>query len=279
VADGSQPSWLDLEPARTTALRELAAFVDLAASLSEDDLSRFTALPGWTVRDLIEHVAGVPGYDYFAGRMRSARLGTKDGPNTNGSVDQTGLAAAELIGVLRQRASEFEAELRLVTEDDLDRLLYIMPGRRQLQRSALGGYVFEFGLHRYDLETALDNTFELAPDVVAGVVLMAEVDGFRTERKEIVPRAAEPGPQEDVSYVLAGDTVRWEFSFTHGVEPYHPLSPTQNGRWEPGTIHGARCTVRGSDSAVCLVLTGRLSTHDALVSATDGFVPRTFMCW
>jgi uncharacterized protein (TIGR03083 family) len=279
MAEVRSPTWLDLEGARTTALRELGAFVDRSAALSEADWSRPTPLPGWSVRDLVGHVAGVAGYDYSAGRLRSARLGTKDGPSTNASESFETLPTSELIELLQRRAAEFETELSLVTEDDLERLLYIMPGRRQLLRSALGGYVFEFGLHRYDLETALGNAVELSSDVIPGVVLVAETDGFRPERRDVTPRAATPGPQEDVSYVLAGDTVRWEFSFTHGVEPHHPLSPTQNGRWEPGAVHGNCCTVTGSDATICLVLTGRISTHDARVSATDGFVPRTFMCW
>jgi uncharacterized protein (TIGR03083 family) len=278
VSGQRSPSFIDLETARTTALRELGAFVDLAASLSDEAWSRPTPCTGWYVRDLVEHVAGVPGYDYFAGRMRSARLGTKAGPNTNASVDQTGLAIPELIRVLRQRAAEFASEMRLLTEDDLDRMLYVMPGRKQLQRSALGGYIFEFGLHRYDLETALGNTFDLAPDVCRGVVLMSEVDGFRTERRDAAPRAATPGPEKDVSYVLIGDTVRWEFSFTLGVEP-PPHSPTRNGRWTPGVVHDRCCMVRGTDSAICLVLAGRLSTHDERVTATDGFAARTFTVW
>jgi hypothetical protein len=36
VSDGTQPTWLDLDAARTTALRELGAFVDLSASIEHD---------------------------------------------------------------------------------------------------------------------------------------------------------------------------------------------------------------------------------------------------
>jgi uncharacterized protein (TIGR03083 family) len=269
---------MDLETAREAALRELHAFVARCESLTDPDWSRATPCPGWSVRNLVEHVAGVPGYDYYAGRLRAARLGDKTGPSTNASTDQSGLERGELIRVLKQRTDEFETELRLVTEDDLGRLLYIMPGRRQLLRSALGAYVFEFGLHRYDLETSLGNDFELAPDVIRGVVLMSEVDGFRTERRDATPRLATPGPDEDVSYRLIGDTVSWEFSFTAGTDPL-PNSPTRNGRWTPGAIHDACCTVSGTDSAICLVLCGRLSTHDERVTATEGFVPRTFTVW
>lgn len=269
---------MDLEVARTAALRELGAFVDRSVSLCDEDWSRPTPCTRWAIRDLVGHVAGVPGYDYFAGRLRSARLGTKDGPSTNASVSFAELPTQELIGALRQRAAEFETELRLLTTEDLDRQLYVMPGRRQLLRSALGSYVFEFGLHRYDLETALGNAVELPPDVRAGVVLMAEVDGFRPERRDAAPRLATPAPDEDVSYRLVGETLRWDFSFTAGLEP-HPYSPTRNGRWGPGVLHERCCTVTGSDSAICLVLCGRISTHDELVTATGGFVPRTFTVW
>ncbi len=278
MSDPRSPSFIDLDTARTAALRELWVFVSLAESMGDDQLSRPTKLPGWSIRDLIEHVAGVPGYDYFAGRMRGARLADKSGPSANANEIRKGRPTHELLALLRQRSSEFETELQLVTEDDLDRLLYIMPGRRQLQRSALGGYVFEFALHRYDLELALGNDVNLPTDVVSAVVLMAETDGFRSERRDAAPRLADPAPDQNVSYQLIGETVRWDFSFTAGAEPL-PHSPTQNGRWTSGVIHDACCTVQGSDSAICLVLTGRLSTHDERVSATAQFVPRTFTVW
>lgn len=274
-----EPDWIDLDVARTAALRELWAFVTRTESLGDDDWSRPTALPGWSIRDLVEHVAGVPGYDYFAGRMRGARLADRSGPSANANEIEKGLKVDELVALLRKRSTEFETELALVTEDDLDRLLDIMPGRRQLQRSALGGYIFEFGLHRYDLDTALGHDVELAPDVVRGVVLMAQTDGFRPHRVEQAPRSSSPPPDEDVSYVLVGDAVRWEFSFTAGAEPASPSSPTRNGRWTPGVLYDACCTVEGSDSAICLVLAGRLSTHNERVSVTDGFVPRFFTVW
>jgi uncharacterized protein (TIGR03083 family) len=277
-AGDPSPDWIDLETARTVALRELWAFVSLVESLGETDWARPTPLPGWAVRDLVEHFASVPGYDYFAGRMRGARLGDKSGPSANANEIEKGLSTEELVALLRQRSTEFETELGFVTEDDLDRLLYVMPGRRQLLRSALGGCIFECGLHHYDLATALGHTVELPPDVCRGVVLMAQTDGFRPERRDATPRLATPPPDEDVSYVLAGDTVRWEFSFTAGAEPF-PYSPTQNGRWTHGVIHDACCTVDGTDSAICLVLAGRLTTHDERVSATEGFVPRSFTCW
>ena len=279
MAADREPDWIDLDTARAVSLRELWAFVRLTETLSDDDWSRPTVLPGWSIRDLVEHFASVPGYDYFAGRMRGARLGDKSGPSANANEIEKGLPTDELIALLRQRATEFETEIGLVTNDDLDRLLYVMPGRRQLLRSALGGYVFECGLHRYDLETALGRSFDLAPDVVMGVVLMAQTDGFRPARRDAAPRLATPAPEEDVSYALAGETVRWEFSFTAGAEPLSEYSPTRNGRWTPGILHDSCCTVEGSDSAICLVLAGRLSTHDDRVSATDGFVPRFFTVW
>ena len=278
MADDRQPDWIDLETARTGALRELWAFVALTESLDADDWTRPTTLPGWSIRDLVEHVASVPGYDYSAGRMRGARLADKSGPSANANEIEKGLPTEELVALLRQRSTEFETEFALVTEDDLDRLLYIMPGRRQLQRSALGGYLFEFGLHHYDLATALGRAVELPPDVRRGVVLTAQTDGFRPARVDTTPRLASPPPDEDVSYVLAGETVRWEFSFTAGAEP-PPYSPTRNGRWTAGAVHSACCTVEGTDSAICLVLAGRLTTHDEQVSATEGFVPRTFTVW
>lgn len=270
---------MELEAARPAALRELCAFVELAESLTDDDWPRPTQLPGWAIRDLVEHMSEIPGYGYIAGRMRGARLRDKSGPSQNAPIYPVGRTNDELISALRTGAAEFETELQLVTDADLGRLLYIMPGRRQLQRSALGSYVFEFGLHHYDLETALGNDVELPPDVIRAVVLTGEIDGFRTERRSATPRFATPPPDEDVCYVLRGETVGWEFSFTAGKEPWHPNSPTQNGRWEPGVLHDACCSVTGADSAICLVLCGRLSTHDERVSATEGFVPRTFTVW
>jgi uncharacterized protein (TIGR03083 family) len=273
------PTFIDLDVARPPALRELRAFVALTEALDDDDWLRPTPCDGWCVRDLVEHIAGVPGYDYFAGRLRSARLGTADGPSTNASVSQTGCTVSELIGLLRERAAEFESELQVLTESDLDRQLHVMPGRSQLLRSAMGQYVYEFGLHRYDLEWALGNTVELPPDVCSGVVLMSETDGFRPARvDQCVPRSASPGPDEDVSYELIGDSVRWEFSFTAGVTP-RPYSPTRNGIWTAGAVHDRCCTVKGNDSAICLVLCGRILTHDERVSATEGFVPRVFTVW
>jgi uncharacterized protein (TIGR03083 family) len=279
MSEDLSPSFIPLDTARRTALRELGGFVELCRSLNQDDWSRPTPCPGWSVRDLIEHVAGVPGYDYFAGRLRAARLRDNSGPSTNASTAMTGLGISELIDVLRRRAAEFVFELELLSEDDLDRELFVMPGRSQLLRSALGGYIYEFGLHHYDLASALGDAIELDQDVCSGVVLMAQTDGFRAYRKDVVPwHGATPAPDKDVSYVLIGDTVRWEFSFTAHMEP-HPFSPVRNGRWTPGVVHETCCTVKGSDSAICLVLAGRISTHDRSVSVTEGFVPRIFAVW
>jgi len=273
------PHFIDLDAARATALRELRAFVALCESLTDADWARPTPCPGWSVRDLIEHVAGVPGYDYFAGRLRHARLGTVHENASNASAAQTGLEPAGLTAVLKQRVAEFAYELDLLTHDDLERQLRVMPGRTQLLRSALGQYVFEFGLHRYDLETAIGNAFELAPEVMSGVVLMTETDGFRPSRVDsYVPRLATPGPEDEVSYALIGETLRWEFSFTPG-EPKSAFSPTRNGIWTAGAVYERLCTVSGSDSAICLVLCGRISSHDPLVSAAAGFPPRTFTVW
>jgi hypothetical protein len=143
----------------------------------------------------------------------------------------------------------------------------------------LGAYIYEFGLHRYDLEVALGNRFELAPDVCRGVVLVAETDGYRADAEDVSPWAgARPAPTEDISYVLIGDTVRWAFSFTANAEPRR-FSPVTSGRWDAGALHPACCTVTGTDSAICLVLAGRISTHDSLVAATAGFPPRSFTVW
>jgi uncharacterized protein (TIGR03083 family) len=273
----NSPSYINLETARAAALRELGVFVSLSESLGDQDWSRPTPCAGWNVGDLVGHVAGIPGYGYFAGRLRAARVGGA-GPGTNSSPIVPG-APSEVTGPLRRGAAEFAAEMERLSDGDLDRSLPILPGRSQLLRAALGQFVWEFALHRYDLEWALGNKVTLAPDVIRAVVLMTETNGRSTTRIDgYVPRAATPAPEVAESYVLVGDTVRWAFSFTPGV-PSRPTSPTRSGNWSAGAVHERSCTIRGSDSAVCLVLCGRISTHNELVSATRGFVPRVFTVW
>ena len=69
VSSERAPSFIELDTARFVALRELHAFVSRAETLRDEDWRRPTPCVGWTVGDLVEHVAGVPGYDYFAGRL------------------------------------------------------------------------------------------------------------------------------------------------------------------------------------------------------------------
>jgi hypothetical protein len=108
---------------------------------------------------------------------------------------------------------------------------------------------------------------------------MTETDGFRPYRQDVTPwGGASPAPDEDASYALVGETIQWAFSFTAGAAP-PPHAPTRNGRWSAGVIHEHACTVNGTDSAICLVLCGRISTHDQLVTASAGFIPRFFTIW
>lgn len=167
----------------------------------------------------------------------------------------------ELVEQLHESAEELRVELDEFGDDDLGRLE--KGSRRGLE--VIEEFVCEFGIHRADLELGIGHTdFVLRPEVVDATVALHE------QRHK-----ARPAPEDNISYLLAGDTFKWEFSFTVG-EPAQPDQPTQNGNWSLGLLHANRCSVEGSDSATCLVRMGRISTHDERVRSTPGFTPRFF---
>lgn len=261
---------------RREALRELDGFVDAVEGLAGEDWEREAPCVDWKVRDVVEHVIDVVGYSWYAMFLRYARTGSPAGyrvPYTDMGVGQrvpqgpTPRSPEELVEQLSVSAAELRGELEQFSVDDLVRL------EKGSQRGVqvIKEFVCEFGIHRADLELGVGHVdFVFRPEVVAAVGGLHKPPGEARP-----PNKARPAPEDNVSYLLAGDTFTREFSFTLG-EPAQPDQPTQNGNWTVGLSHDKCCSIVGSDTAICLVLAGRISTHDERVRSTPGFPPRFF---
>lgn len=248
---------------RREALRELDGFVGAVNRLAGKDWQGDTPCVDWKVRDVVEHMIDVVGYSWYAMFLRHVRTGSPAGyrvPYTE-RQDPQRRSTEELVEQLSESAAELRGELERFSDDDLGRLE--KGSRRGMQ--VIEEFVCEFGIHRADLEMGLGHhDFVLRPEVVDATVALHQQ-----------PVEARPAPEDNISYLLTGDTFTWEFSFTLG-EPVQPDQPTQNGNWTEGLSHDNCCSIAGSDTAICLIRLGRISTHDERVEFTSGFTPRFF---
>lgn len=89
------------------------SFVDLAGTLSDDEwATAMKCTPGWTVRDVLSHVSGIPD-DGLAGRMEGA-------PGEAWTASQVernrGFSVAELLERWNAQASDFAAAIEIMEE-------------------------------------------------------------------------------------------------------------------------------------------------------------------
>ena len=143
----------DIEQHYLAAQRSFAA---LAREFSADDWATLVpCCPGWTVRDVLSHVAGIPD-DVFAGRIdgvasRSGRTTALGRPGNRDSDIIVG-AAGDVLAELRERG----VELRGVTPFEVFRSKLGRRSRAQIEE-------YDWVGEPAALATALDAWFEFGP--------------------------------------------------------------------------------------------------------------------
>jgi uncharacterized protein (TIGR03083 family) len=225
---------LTLDAARTAIRREVAASLALLDELDAAAWTRPTRCAGWTVADLVAHLA-------WGQRLEAAGFAG----GAAGQTEPVELAAIPLDEppVLRSSFAEghaaLDAELTALTDADLERLcpmpFGLAPAALLLQIVAM-----EVGVHGSDLADAVDRPGALADDVV---------DATATVLAVFLPALA-TGPDEGADYRFAGDGV--DVRFRHDGTSWS-TAPADSA---------AAVTFRGSGSDLCLYLLGRGSVEE-----------------
>jgi uncharacterized protein (TIGR03083 family) len=248
----------DLQGTRQVTDRELTAMLARLDRLSPADWATPTRCAGWTVADLVGHVAVIAEAQAEA-LDRATRHDTTVAP-TPPPPSQSQAVAALRGG--RRRLADALAALPAEAMGVMVPLpvgLVPMPAALQI----LG---LEYALHRNDLEWALSNQEPLPGDVTA-----TALEGLPS----LLPMMA------------AGTGVR-----TPGERPVHPLGYRLQGRsstldvawtgvsWEIGRLCDPVVSVAGDDSSVVLFVAGRLPmTHPGLRVTGDPGLAARFKRW
>lgn len=220
------------------ALRELGETAALADGMTTGDYARPTALPTWTVEDLIRHVAGVAVRQAEA--FHRARFTVADTPSDATIAAPVERLAPTLRAVLAHCAGGVDGLDGAEGPDDSDP---VVPLPYASLPASLAAYVVlvEYGVHRYDLELALSGKATLAPDVAGAIVDRLDLT---------LPALAAPGePPVDAIRLEPEDRPATALAW-------------RSGRWTGGDDAEAGCVVRGPADALALFVVGRVTPAD-----------------
>jgi uncharacterized protein (TIGR03083 family) len=230
------------------ALRELGAIQDTVNGFGGSEWTTPTALRGWTVEDLLRHVAEVATLQGEA--YQRARLDVSEQPSSAPVMVPTERLAAALAiassflanavqGIDRAGDPPVPMPFAVVPASTADFLL-----------------LFEYGFHRFDLEHALNGSAHLSPDVVDTITALLGLT---------LPAIAAPNSRPPCAHIT--------------IEPDNwPATcfSWQDGAWtttdQPGTD---TWTVRGSAEAIARFAFGR-PTPDAELAVDSGEMATAF---
>jgi uncharacterized protein (TIGR03086 family) len=160
--------------------RATEGFHDVLVAVSDDDWDAATPNPGWTVRDLVNHVVGGNRrYVLLLGGAATAdveRLRDMDhlGVDPVGAFDRT---AAAVAAVFREPGA-------------LQRTVHHRKGDRSGD-DLLTMRILEHALHGWDLATAIGADTRIAPDVVSALLERATPDLIARSGYPPAPDAAD----------------------------------------------------------------------------------------
>jgi len=161
---------------------EVSAVKEYLASLSTDDLQRPSACVGWSVADVLAHLAGQD----HAPRVRrglqgdhspeegSPAVADHDEDQFAKNIFNRALATREqhgdqLLSYLAQRLDEVVEVFNSVGPGDWDKLCYWPPGPEAV-RTLLDQRIAELTMHTWDFRSVLDDDFHLSPDAVKALI-------------------------------------------------------------------------------------------------------------
>lgn len=242
---------------------EVTTVKEYLGSLSSEDLKRDSACEGWTVADVIGHLAGQP----FVSRMNRGLQGdfSPDGgaPAVTGH-DEDGFARSifdrakstkeqhgeELLEILCQHLDEDVEFFNNMKPEDWDKLCYWPPGPEPV-RILLDMRISELTMHIWDIRSVLDDEHHLSEDSVT--VLIDTVD-------RAVRRAFRPDPSLE-------NPVRHRFVMDGQNSTVRDIVVAADGAWvEAAGPDAPDVTFRCGGEAYVLVMYGRLKAESALES-------------
>ena len=234
----------DLNSWRITAIKNLDGFIARLNTLTPDQWQAQTPDEGWEVRHLAAHLVGTTAYvtgmlckivapDGEAGNPQPVEV-TPDSPTRD---------IISNLQVARDRQAEALAQL---TEDDLPKLAdnpnpYFTPNGELYLTMA----TFESGIHRYDLEAALNPaSATLDTDTVASI------DSMFGGNLPTLATMGQVTPDAPLVYRFSGSNVQRVLSW--------------NGEaWIGEPVDNAPiATIAGSDEALVLFMCGRIPVSD-----------------
>lgn len=231
------------------------------ASLSVEELRKASACEGWTVADVIAHLAGQP----FVSRVSRGLQGDispGEGAPAVADHDEDRFArniydrakstkeqhGSQLVEVLCQRLDETVEVFNKVGPGDWDKLCYWPPGPEPV-RTMLDMRISELTMHIWDIRTVLDTEYHLSNDSV--IVLIDTVD--RAAR-----RAFRPDPSLE-------NPVRYRFAVSGPISTARDIVVAAEGaRVGPASSDVPDVTFRCDGETYVLVMYGRLKLESAL---------------
>jgi uncharacterized protein (TIGR03083 family) len=235
---GNKDLWLAAMRADGPATQ--AAFEE-AASREEGLATPVPSCPGWTMLDLVHHLAAL----YRSVRSHVSR-GVTSRPESAGTADldelPTGAAA------IQWWADEFEALQKL-----LDTLDPQMPAWNWAPQSKQVAFwqrrmAHETAIHRWDAQTAVGHTEPIEPKLA--------VDGVTEVLDTWLPAGRRRGPEDRSGVVQLTATDTGQDWFVRLRGPGVALLDT--GTWLDHDDHHARALARGTASDLNLALFGRI---------------------
>jgi uncharacterized protein (TIGR03083 family) len=224
------------------ALRELGAMQETVDGLSGSEWTTPTALRGWTVEQLVRHVAEVATRQGEAYHRANIAVSEKpsDAPVT--------VPPERLAGALTIAASFLANAAQGV--DRTDDPAVPMPFAVVPASTADFLLLFEYGFHRFDLDHALHGSAQLSPDVVDTITALLGIT---------LTAIAAPGGRPPCAHITI-EPDNW---------PATMLS-WQDGAWAT-TDHPATdtWTVRGSAEAVVRFAFGRPTPNGVVAVRPD----------
>lgn len=126
MADRTYASWV--EPIATSDRESRVELLELVRKLAPADWKRPSPLPGWTLKDLLAHLAGGTGRNFqqileaVVSRtpVDPAMLGEADARNAQDVEDRKDMSVGELISEIRGEAEAIDILLSRLTEEDMD---------------------------------------------------------------------------------------------------------------------------------------------------------------
>ena len=245
--------------------RVLAAEVDSVkeylGSLSLEDLRKPSACDGWSVADVVAHLAGQP----FTSRVNRGLRGDispDEGAPAVADHDEDRFArnifdrakstreqhGERLLEILCRRLDESVAVFNGVEPEDWDTLCYWPPGPEPV-RTMLDMRISELTMHIWDIRAVLDDQYHLSKDSVAVLI-------------DTVNRAARRAFRPDPSLK---NPIRYRFVVAGPISTARDIVVAVEGaRVEPAGSDAPDVTFRCDGETYVLVMYGRLKPESAM---------------